>query len=92
MLDGSDGPVLGAIDARALVRSYRRAVQQQVRPLTPVDEQISTMELTVAVGAPVEGKTLAEAGLPEGVRVLTMEHLGASRRPRAIRCCAGATV
>ena len=81
VLDGSDGPVLGAIDARALVRSYRRAVQQQVRPLTPVDEQISTMELTVAVGAPVEGKTLAEAGLPEGVRVLTMEHLGRLSAP-----------
>ena len=81
VLDGSDGPVLGAIDARALVRSYRRAVQQQVRPLTPVDEEISTMELTVAAGAPVEGKTLAEAGLPQGVRVLTMEHLGRLSAP-----------
>ena len=81
VLDGSDGPVLGAIDARALVRSYRRAVQQQVRPLTPVDEEISTMELTVAAGAPVEGKTLAEAGLPEGVRVLTMEHRGRLSAP-----------
>ncbi len=81
VLDGSDGPVLGAIDARALVRSYRRAVQQQVRPLTPVDEEISTMELTVAAGAPVEGKTLADAGLPEGVRVLTMEHRGRLSAP-----------
>jgi len=81
VLDGSDGPVLGVIDARALVRSYRQAVQQQVRPLTPVDEQISTMELTVAVGAPVEGKTLAAAGLPQGVRVLTMERAGRLSAP-----------
>lgn len=81
VLDGSDGPVLGAIDARALVRSFREAARQQVRPLTPVDEQISTMELTVAVGAPVEGKRLAEAGLPAGVRVLTMEHMGRLSAP-----------
>ena len=81
VLDGSDGPVMGAIDARALVRSYRQAVRQQVRPLTPVDEEISTIELTVAAGAPVEGQTLAEAGLPQGVRVLTMEHLGRLSAP-----------
>ena len=81
VLDGSDGPVLGAIDGRALVRSYRQAVQQQVRPLTPVDEEISTMELTVAVGAPVEGQTLAEAALPQGVRILTMERAGRLSAP-----------
>jgi len=81
VLDGSDGPVLGAIDARALVRSFREAARQQVRPLTPVDEQISTMELTVAAGAPVEGKRLAEAGLPQGARVLTMEHMGRLSAP-----------
>ena len=81
VLDGEDGPVLGAIDARALVRSYRRAVQQQVRPLTPVDAEISTIELTVAAGAPLEGKTLAEAPLPPGVRVLTMERRGRTTVP-----------
>ncbi len=81
VLDGSDGPVLGVIDARALVRAYRRAVQQQVRPLTPVDAEISTIELTVAAGASVEGKTLLEAPLPAGVRVLTMERLGRTSVP-----------
>ena len=81
VLDGADGPVLGAIDARALVRSYRRAVQQQVRPLTPVAEEISTIELTVAAGAPVEGRTLAEAGLPAGARVLTLERQGRLSAP-----------
>ena len=81
MLDGSDGPVLGAIDGPALVRSYRQAVQQQVRPLTPVDEEISTIELTVAAAAPVEGQTLAEAGLPQGVRILTMERMGRLSAP-----------
>ena len=81
VLDGEDGPVLGAIDARALVRSYRRAVQQQVRPLTPVDSEIGTIELTVASGAPVAGKTLAEAALPPGVRGLTMERRGRTSVP-----------
>ncbi len=81
VLDGPDGPVLGAIDARALVRSYRRAVREQVRPLTPVDEEIGTIELTVASGAPVEGKTLAQAGLPRGVRVLTVGRMGHTSAP-----------
>ena len=40
--DGDGGEVLGAVDARALVRSYRRAVQSQVRPLTPVDADVNT--------------------------------------------------
>lgn len=74
--DGDDGPIIGAVDARALVRSYRRAVKSQVRPLTPVDENVNTLELTVSETSPLRGKSLAEAALPPGVRILTIGHSG----------------
>ena len=74
--DGEGGAVLGAVDARALVRSYRRAVQSQVRPLTPVDADVNTMELVIPEDSPIRGMTLAEAGLPTGARVLTIARDG----------------
>lgn len=80
------GRVLGAFDARALIRSYRRAVSSQVRPLTPVDENLSTMELTLPSGSPVAGLPLSDAGLPSGVRILTIERDGRVSPPE------GATV
>ena len=79
--DGPDGPLLGAIDARSVVRAWREAVRQQVRPLSPVDEEVGTLELTVAADAPVRGRTLAEAELPPGVRVLTVERRGRAFAP-----------
>lgn len=79
--DGPEGPLLGAIDARSVVRAWREAVRQQVRPLSPVDEEVGTLELTVAAEAPVRGRTLAEAELPPGVRVLTVERRGRAFAP-----------
>jgi CIC family chloride channel protein len=77
VVDPSDNNrVLGAIDARSLIRSYRRAVSSQVRPLTPVDEDVSTMEMTLPASSPVAGMRLADAGLPTGVRILTIERDG----------------
>ncbi len=72
VLDGETGPVMGAIDTRALMRSYRRAVQSQVRPLTPVTDDVNTMEVRLTDESPVAGRTMAEAGFPRGVRVLTI--------------------
>ena len=66
----------------ALVRSYRQAVQQQVRPLNARRRRDQHDRADRRRGrAPVEGRTLAEAGLPQGVRVLTMEHLGRLSAP-----------
>ena len=79
--DGADGPLLGAIDGRAVVRAWRQAVRQQVRPLSPVDEEVGTLELTVAAHAPARGRRLAEAALPPGVRVLTVERGGHAFAP-----------
>jgi CIC family chloride channel protein len=75
--DGEGGPVLGAIDTRALMRSYRRAVQSQVRPLTPVTDEVNSMEVKLPDDSPVVGRTLANAGFPVGVRVLTI-HRGST--------------
>jgi CIC family chloride channel protein len=75
--DGDGGPVLGAIDTRALMRSYRRAVQSQVRPLTPVTDEVNSMEVRLPDDSPVAGRTLANAGFPVGVRVLTI-HRGST--------------
>lgn len=74
--DGEDGPIVGAIDTRALMRSYRRAVRSQVRPLTPVTDEVNSMEVRLPAESPVCGRTLAEAKLPPGVRILTINRNG----------------
>jgi len=76
VLDGEGGRVLGAIDTRALMRSYRRAVQSQVRPLTPVTEQVNSMEVQLSAESPIAGKALAAAALPAEVRILTIARGG----------------
>jgi CIC family chloride channel protein len=76
VLDGEGGPVLGAIDTRALMRSYRRAVQSQVRPLTPVTEQVNSMEIRIPEDSPLAGVSLTDAPLPGDVRILTIAREG----------------
>lgn len=91
--DGEDGPVLGSIDARALMRSYRRAVGSQVRPLTPVTEDIHSLEVVLPENSPLAGVTLAEARLPHGVRILTILQDGTIQVPHGgTRLAAGDTL
>lgn len=71
-----DGQLVGAIDLRALLRSYRKAARAQVRPLPNLAHEVSGFELTVAPTSPLAGKRLAEAGLPPGVRILTLARGG----------------
>ena len=81
MTDGENGQVLGSIDARALMRSYRRAVRSQVRPLTPVTEDVHSMEVVLPEESPLVGETLATAKLPPGVRILTIGRDGVVQVP-----------
>jgi chloride channel protein, CIC family len=74
--DGEDGPVLGSIDARALMRSYRRAVRSQIRPLTPVTEDVHSLEVVLPEESPLAGVALSDAELPPGVRLLTIARDG----------------
>ncbi len=81
VVDGEDGPVIGSIDTRALLRSYRRAVRSQVRPLTPVTEDVHSLEVVLPAESPLAGVTLAEASLPPGVRILTIARDGMVQVP-----------
>jgi CIC family chloride channel protein len=74
VVDGDE--VLGIIDAGDLMRAYRRAVEQQVRPLEMIGSEVAAIELVLPGVSPIAGKPLREAALPPGVRVLTFEHRG----------------
>jgi len=70
------GRVLGVVDASDLLRSYRRGVDQHVRPLEAIASGVGTVELILPQSSPLAGKPLSEVTLPGGVRVLTFEHEG----------------
>ncbi len=76
VVDGKGGPVLGAIDTRALLRSYRRAMKSNVRPLAPVSEDLHSVEIVLPEDSPLAGVTLAASGIPPGARILTVERDG----------------
>ncbi len=76
VVEGSEGNVVGAIDTRTLLRSYRRAARAQVRPLSSLSDELATLEVTLPAESPVVGKSLAEIGFPRGVRVLTISRNG----------------
>ncbi len=80
VVDSGDRAFLGAFDARALLRAYRSATEQQVRPLSPLGE-VESVEVTVAPGAPAAGQTLATLHLPTGSRVLTIGRSGSTLVP-----------
>lgn len=80
VVEGDGGPLVGAIDTRALLRSYRSAAEQQVRPLSPLGD-IESIEVTVAERAPAVGRTLLTLGLPAGARVLAILRSGGTLVP-----------
>lgn len=71
-----DGEVLGIVDAGDLLRSFRRAAEHQIRPLSPFTAELAAVELILPTTSPVTGRELRHAQLPNGVRVLTYEHQG----------------
>ncbi|MEO8540105.1 MAG: chloride channel protein [bacterium] len=76
-----DGEILGVVDAGDLLRSYRRAVDNQVRPLSPLGENIAAIEMVIPASSPAAGVFLRDAHLPEGVRILTLERRGKTSAP-----------
>lgn len=65
-----DARVLGVVDGADLLRSYRRAVGQHVRPLTALDSDLAALEVVIPATSPIAGRQLLDSGLPQGVRVL----------------------
>jgi CIC family chloride channel protein len=76
-----EGEVLGVVDAGDLLRSYRRATDNQVRPLSAITPEVAALELVVPASSPLAGILLRDAKLPEGARILTYEHDGETRVP-----------
>ena len=73
--------LLGVVDAGDLLRSYRRATDNQVRPLSAITPEVAALELVVPASSPLAGILLRDAKLPEGARILTYEHDGETRVP-----------
>lgn len=76
VVDGPGGDVLGIIDARALLRSYRRAASMQMRQLAPLAEEMDTFEVTITDEAPVANRRLADAVFPQGARIVALRRDG----------------
>ena len=72
VVDGPGGEVLGSIDARTLLRSYRRAAALQMRQLAPLAEEMETVEVVILEGAPIARRRLSDAGFPPGARIVAM--------------------
>ncbi|HQW50429.1 MAG TPA: TrkA C-terminal domain-containing protein, partial [Tepidiformaceae bacterium] len=72
VVDGPGGEVLGIIDTRTLLRSYRRAASTQMRQLAPLAEEMETIEITITADAPIAHGRLADAAFPPGARVVAL--------------------
>ncbi len=71
--DDASGEVIGAIDARSLVRSYRQAARsQQVRPMEALSESLHALEFTLSEGSWLAGAPLRELRLPPSVRIVAV--------------------
>ena len=68
--------ILGAIDGASIVKVYREAADQHVRPFAPLTDTENTFEAEIGFLSILEGKRLSESNLPEGVRILTVERNG----------------
>ncbi len=76
VVDGPGGEVLGSIDARTLLRSYRRAAALQMRQLAPLAEEMETVEVVIQNHAPVARRRLSEGQFPSGARIVALRREG----------------
>jgi len=75
VIDEERGELLGAVDSRALLRAYRRAVRSGVRPGPHLSELV-TIEVPLPEGSPAVGQPLAALRFPVGARVLAIRRGG----------------
>ena len=85
--------VLGIVTAANITAAYREALTSGVRRLDALIAGTSFLEITVARGARVAGKTLALAHLPRGVLIVSLRRDGMTAVPRGdTELCAGDVV
>src|SRR5690606_33865733 len=66
----------GQLDMRTLLRSYRRAAAQQMRQLSPLAEEVQTVELVIAERSPLAHKQLKDVHFPHGARIAALRRDG----------------
>ena len=76
VVDGPGGDVLGQLDMRTLLRSYRRAAAQQMRQLSPLAEDVQTVEVRIAEGSPLAHRPLRDVHFPHGARLAALRRDG----------------
>ncbi len=74
--------LLGVVTAANITAAYRDALTSGVRRLDALAAETALLEVTVAQGARVAGKTLAAARLPRGVLVVSLRREGMTIVPR----------
>lgn len=80
--DSPGSPVIGQIDARSLLRSYRRAASSQVRPLGALTENIEALDAVLSPASPLCHRRLADLQFPAGARIAAVEREGQAIVPR----------
>lgn len=80
VVDG-EGRVVGTLSTKDIMRSYRHAMEREVRALAPVGPGLETLEIPVGASSAVAGHRLSEVDLPAGVRALTLQRNGSAFAP-----------
>lgn len=80
VIDG-DGNAIGTVSTKDIMRSYRHAMEREVRALAPVGPDLETLEIPVGPSSSVAGHRLSEVDLPAGVRALTLQRNGSAFAP-----------
>ncbi|MGH9127785.1 MAG: TrkA C-terminal domain-containing protein [Acidimicrobiales bacterium] len=70
---GAGRRVVGVLPTSAVVRSYRDGLANALRQLSSVSKDTSVVDAKVGSGSPLAGVSLADAGLPEGTIVMTLQ-------------------
>ncbi len=65
--------VVGIVTTSALVRGYRAGLQRNLRQISQVSRDVAVVDATVAEGSPLAGRSLADARLPVGTLVMTLQ-------------------
>ena len=63
---------IGVLGTKEIMRAYHSAVERDIRVLAPLSPDVETIEVLVGEQSTVVGVRLADAGLPAGVRALTV--------------------
>jgi CIC family chloride channel protein len=68
--------VAGILSTSALVRGYRAGLQANLRQVSTVARGTVFVDERIAAGAPLDGRSLAEVGLPPGTIVMFLQRGG----------------